>query len=114
MERPQRRGHSTLSQVKAVAAEIESVLSLAAVAAHGTGDRTSAPLANAAFIFQAHALTAWLLLAIWPFTRLVHAWSVPVSYLGRAPILYRSRRRVPVLARDAGKVTAGIRPDSRG
>ncbi len=28
------------------AAEIESVLSLAAVAAHGTGDRTSAPLAS--------------------------------------------------------------------
>lgn len=27
-------------------AEIESVLSLAAVAAHGTGDRTSAPLAS--------------------------------------------------------------------
>jgi Nitrate reductase gamma subunit len=46
-------------------------------------------MANAAFLFQAHALTAWLLLAILPFTRLVHAWSVPVSYLGRAPILYR-------------------------
>jgi hypothetical protein len=28
------------------AAEIESVLSLAAVAAHGTGDRTTAPLAS--------------------------------------------------------------------
>jgi hypothetical protein len=28
------------------AAEIESVLALAAVAAHGTGDRTSAPLAS--------------------------------------------------------------------
>ena len=30
-------------------------------------------MANATFVFQAHALTAWLLLAIWPFTRLVHA-----------------------------------------
>ena len=28
------------------AAEIESILSLAAVAAHGTGDRTTAPLAS--------------------------------------------------------------------
>ncbi|MGZ4382260.1 MAG: respiratory nitrate reductase subunit gamma [Gaiellaceae bacterium] len=64
-------------------------------------------MANAAFIFQAHALTAWLLLAIWPFTRLVHAWSVPVTYLGRAPILYRSRRRAPALARDTGKATVG-------
>jgi nitrate reductase gamma subunit len=49
-------------------------------------------IANAPFIFQAHAFTAWLLLAIWPFTRLVHSWSVPVAYLGRAPILYRARR----------------------
>jgi len=58
-------------------------------------------MANAAFIFQAHAVTAWLLLAIWPFTRLVHAWSVPVAYLGRPPILYRAR------ARGAGGATAG-------
>ena len=50
-------------------------------------------MANASFVFQAHALTAWLLLAIWPFTRLVHVWSVPLAYFGRAPILYRSRRQ---------------------
>ena len=37
----------------------------------------AALMANASFVFQAHAVTAWLLLAIWPFTRLVHAWSVP-------------------------------------
>ena len=47
---------------------------------------------NASFLFQAHAVSAWLLLAIWPFTRLVHAWSIPIAYFGRAPILYRSRR----------------------
>ena len=47
-------------------------------------------MANAPFIFQAHALSAWLLLAIWPFTRLVHAWSIPLGYFGRSPILYRS------------------------
>lgn len=51
----------------------------------------TALMENAAFIFQAHALTAWLLFAIWPFTRLVHVWSIPVSYVGRSPILYRSR-----------------------
>lgn len=50
-------------------------------------------MANASFIFQAHALTAWLLFAVWPFSRLVHAWSVPLGYLGRAPIVYRSRAR---------------------
>jgi hypothetical protein len=27
----------------------------------------------------------------------VHAWSVPVGYLGRSNILYRSRRRGPVV-----------------
>jgi nitrate reductase gamma subunit len=52
-------------------------------------------MANADFVFQAHAVTAWLLLAVWPFTRLVHAWSVPIAYFHRSPILYRSRARVP-------------------
>ena len=50
-------------------------------------------LANAPFLFQAHAVTAWLLFAAWPFTRLVHVWSVPLAYVGRAPVLYRSRGR---------------------
>jgi nitrate reductase gamma subunit len=49
-------------------------------------------IAGAPFLFQAHAATAWLLLAIWPFTRLVHVWSVPLAYVGRSPVLYRSRR----------------------
>jgi len=48
-------------------------------------------MAGAPFVFQAHAFAAWLLFAIWPFTRLVHAWSVPIAYLRRAPIVYRSR-----------------------
>jgi nitrate reductase gamma subunit len=52
-------------------------------------------MAEARFVFQLHVVTAWLLFAIWPFTRLVHVWSVPVTYLGRAPILYRRRTRQP-------------------
>lgn len=48
-------------------------------------------MVGAPFVFQLHVVTSWLLFAIWPFTRLVHVWSVPVTYLGRAPILYRSR-----------------------
>jgi nitrate reductase gamma subunit len=48
-------------------------------------------MVDAPIVFQAHVLTAWLLFAVWPFTRLVHVWSVPVGYLGRSPILYRSR-----------------------
>ena len=42
-------------------------------------------------IYQLHATTAWLLLLVWPFTRLVHAWSIPLQYLGRPFILYRRR-----------------------
>ena len=49
-------------------------------------------MAGAPVVFQAHAFCAWVLFAIWPFTRLVHVWSVPVAYLRRAPIVYRSRR----------------------
>ena len=43
------------------------------------------------FIFQLHVTTAWFLFAFWPFSRLVHAWSIPVDYLRRSPIVYRSR-----------------------
>ncbi|TYB69092.1 respiratory nitrate reductase subunit gamma [Nonomuraea sp. PA05] len=45
-------------------------------------------------VFQLHALSAWLLAAIWPFTRLVHVWSAPIAYLWRPYIVYR-RRAVP-------------------
>jgi nitrate reductase gamma subunit len=39
---------------------------------------------------------------LWPFSRLVHAWSAPVAYLTRSPILYRTRRR-PGLAHDRAR-----------
>jgi nitrate reductase gamma subunit len=48
-------------------------------------------MVGASLVYQAHALIALLLFALWPFTRLVHVWSVPVTYIGRSPILYRSR-----------------------
>jgi nitrate reductase gamma subunit len=38
-------------------------------------------MAGAPPLFQLHALAALGLLAIWPFTRLVHAWSVPIAVL---------------------------------
>jgi nitrate reductase gamma subunit len=46
---------------------------------------------GASLIFQIHAISAWPLYALWPFTRLVHAWSIPFQYLGRPYILYRRR-----------------------
>ncbi len=55
-------------------------------------------MANAPFLFQLHATSVWLLYAVWPFSRLVHAWSIPVSYLRRSWILYRSRNPRAALA----------------
>ena len=42
-------------------------------------------------LFQAHVMSAWLLFAVWPFTRLVHMFSAPLGYLTRPYIVYRSR-----------------------
>jgi nitrate reductase gamma subunit len=38
-------------------------------------------MAGAPLLFQLHALAALGLFAIWPFTRLVHVWSVPIAVL---------------------------------
>ena len=46
-------------------------------------------------VYQVHAIVAWAFWALFPFSRLVHAWSIPVQYLGRPYILYR-RRHAPV------------------
>jgi nitrate reductase gamma subunit len=48
---------------------------------------------TAPWLYQAHAVCAWLLLGLWPFSRLVHAWSYPIFYLGRPWIVYRGYRR---------------------
>jgi nitrate reductase gamma subunit len=41
--------------------------------------------------FQLHGLTVLALLAIWPYTRLVHVFSAPIGYLGRPYVVYRSK-----------------------
>jgi len=48
-------------------------------------------MAEAPLGFQLHGMAAFLLFALWPFTRLVHAFSAPVGYLTRPYIVYRSR-----------------------
>ncbi|HEU4674264.1 MAG TPA: respiratory nitrate reductase subunit gamma [Candidatus Limnocylindrales bacterium] len=53
-------------------------------------------VASAPPIYQVHAILAWLLYMLWPFSRLVHAWSYPILFLGRPWILYRSQRRSSV------------------
>lgn len=41
--------------------------------------------------FKAHVVAGFTLIAIWPFTRLVHAFSAPVGYVNRPYVVYRSR-----------------------
>lgn len=52
-------------------------------------------MAEAPLGFQLHALSAFALFALWPFTRLVHVFSAPVGYLNRPYIVYRSRDTSP-------------------
>ena len=48
-------------------------------------------ISDAPIGFQLHALVAFALFALWPFTRLVHVFSAPIGYLTRPYIVYRSR-----------------------
>ena len=36
------------------------------------------------WVFQTHVIVVWLLYALWPFSRLIHAFTVPVGYLWRS------------------------------
>jgi nitrate reductase gamma subunit len=44
------------------------------------------------FSFKLHILSGFAIFAFWPFTRLVHVWSVPLNYVGRSYILYRRNK----------------------
>lgn len=48
-------------------------------------------MAEALPSFQVHAVAGMLLFIIWPFTRLIHAFSAPVQYLFRPYVVYRTR-----------------------
>lgn len=41
--------------------------------------------------FQVHAVAGMMVFLIWPFTRLVHAFSAPIGYLFRPYVVYRDR-----------------------
>lgn len=41
--------------------------------------------------FKLHVLAAWALLAYSPFSRLIHIWSLPVTYFWRRRIVFRRR-----------------------
>jgi nitrate reductase gamma subunit len=62
-------------------------------------------MVTAPFVYQLHAVSSWVIWAVWPFTRLVHAWSYPLWFLWRPYIVYRGR--VPVRLNEPG--TSGRR-----
>lgn len=53
-------------------------------------------MSDVPLFFKLHVIFSFAIFGIWPFTRLVHVWSMPISYLKRSYIVYRSRgaRRV--------------------
>ena len=65
-------------------------------------------MAQAPVSFQVHMLIGMALFALWPFTRLVHAFTAPIGYLFRPYIVYRSR---DVAAKDH---LVGSTPQRRG
>jgi nitrate reductase gamma subunit len=50
-----------------------------------------AVMVTAPLMYQVHAIAAWAIFIVWPFSRLVHAWSYPLWYLWRPYIVIRSR-----------------------
>lgn len=42
--------------------------------------------------FKTHILLGFIIMAFWPFTRLVHVWSVPLTYATRSYIIYRKHK----------------------
>ncbi|MFI5499802.1 respiratory nitrate reductase subunit gamma [Nocardia asteroides] len=65
-------------------------------------------MAQAPLSFHIHVTIALVLFAIWPFTRLVHAFSAPFGYLFRPYIVYRTRATA-----EPGELV-GSRPQRRG
>lgn len=48
-------------------------------------------MAHVPWEFKVHVVCGFTIMAVWPFTRLVHAFSAPVGYVTRPYVVYRSR-----------------------
>ena len=59
----------------------------------------SALMADVPVLYQIHVVVGFALIALIPFSRLVHIFSAPVQYLFRPYIVYRSRDRRQLAAR---------------
>jgi nitrate reductase gamma subunit len=74
-------------------------------------------MVGAPLIFQLHTLSAFVLFALWPFSSLVHVFSIPLGYLRRSYVQYRSSNPQATLAREralkAGKTPPRIEQSRR-
>ena len=64
-------------------------------------------MVDAPLWFHIHVLIGLTLFCLWPFTRLVHAFSAPIGYLFRPYIVYRSRDAARGPGADTRAVLAG-------
>ncbi len=46
-------------------------------------------MVNIPLTYKIHIILAFMTFGLWPFTRLVHVWSIPIAYLKRSHIIYR-------------------------
>ncbi|HEX6403972.1 MAG TPA: respiratory nitrate reductase subunit gamma [Pseudonocardiaceae bacterium] len=70
-------------------------------------------MASAPINFQIHNLVVLTLLAVWPYTRLVHVFSAPLGYLTRPYVVYRSRDVAPPTARRYARAWEATLSDPR-
>lgn len=79
-------GHAAEGNVSDMVALTRYVKSIATLSVDPSLIRDVSP------IFKVHMFFGMTVFLIFPFTRLVHVWSVPVSYLGRAYQIVRVKR----------------------
>ena len=79
-------------------------------------------IADVPAVFKLHMVLGFTIFLVFPFTRLVHVWSVPLAYLGRSYQVVRTKRRglaqadeetVPAYAPRPALKPAPVRPARR-
>jgi nitrate reductase gamma subunit len=73
------------------------------VSANAAGRPQPGPMVGAPLIFQLHTLSAFVLFALWPFSSLVHVFNLPLGYLRRSYVQYRSSNPRATLARERAR-----------
>lgn len=71
-------------------------------------------MAEVPLSFKLHVVAGLLLLAVWPFTRLVHAVSAPVGYVTRPYVVYRARPQAATASAPPGRGWLPVRTRGTG